>query len=133
MMATGSRSMFGIRVRLYTINGANCSKRYPLIADAAARIDQESEREGHERRILIVLAVFLVWRMDRLERQLEDVHISPRKILAPLDLRQTELETYLAAQKQLTAGQRQLQFILRLLFAAVIDLMVIAVFLRHNP
>jgi bifunctional non-homologous end joining protein LigD len=26
------------RVRLYTINGANWSKRYPLIAEAAARI-----------------------------------------------------------------------------------------------
>ena len=89
---------------------------------------------GHERRILIVLAVFLVWRMDRLERQFEDVHISLRKILAlPLDLRQAELKTYLAAQKQLTAGQRKTSFILRLLFAAVIGLMVIAVFLRHNP
>jgi bifunctional non-homologous end joining protein LigD len=27
------------RVRLYTINGAEWSKRYPLIAEAAARID----------------------------------------------------------------------------------------------
>jgi hypothetical protein len=50
--------------------------------------------------IVIVVALYFGWRMDRLERQLEDVHISLRKILAlPLDLRQAELEADLAAKK----------------------------------
>ena len=65
--------------------------------------------------ILIILALYLVWRMHRLEKQLEDVHISLRKILAlPLDLRRAE--DVPSSTKQLTAGQRRVQLILRWLF-----------------
>ena len=39
--------------------------------------------------LLIILAVLFVWRMDRLERQLEDVHDSLIRILTlPVDLRE---------------------------------------------
>jgi Flp pilus assembly protein TadB len=51
--------------------------------------------------IIIVVAFYFGSRMDRLERQLEDVHDSLRKILTlPPDVRQAELEADLAAKKE---------------------------------
>jgi hypothetical protein len=74
--------------------------------------------------IIIVVALYFGWRMDRLERHLEDVHISLTKILAlPLDLRPAELKAHLAAaQKQRAAGQRR--GLIFLVVAAIVILIV---------
>jgi Mg2+/citrate symporter len=76
--------------------------------------------------LIIIVALYFGWRMDRLERQIEDVHDSLRKILTlPLDVRQAEFEADLAAKKEQAARQRRWQLFLALLLLAVMAVLVI--------
>ena len=51
--------------------------------------------------IIILLALWILVRTNRLGKQIEGVHHSLRMILAqPIDIRQAELKEYLAAKKE---------------------------------
>jgi type VI protein secretion system component VasF len=58
--------------------------------------------------LIIIVAFYFGWRMDRLERQLEDVHDSLGKLLTlPPDVRQAEREADLAAKKERVAKDQR--------------------------
>src|SRR5262249_42409903 len=75
--------------------------------------------------VMIIIAFYFGWRMNRLEEELEEYHDSLRKILAlPVELRGAELKTHLEEKKQQAARQRRSKMILG--WAAIGLLLILA-------